>query len=167
MITRGLTGVSLPIGPWQFQAASAVLGYAVAPAVAGPRAAFDGCLAPPAFRPGPARPRTQDYPLAESALIDNDFVAAVRRDMLKFAKLQLRDAALAEDAVQEALVAALVGNCGFSGRSALKTWVFSILRNKIVDLIRQQSRYTNISALSQVEAGLDETFETLFKANAH
>ncbi len=105
--------------------------------------------------------------MAESALIDNDFVAAVRRDMLKFAKLQLRDAALAEDAVQEALVAVLVGNCGFSGRSALKTWVFSILRNKIVDLIRQQSRYTNISALSQVEAGLDETFETPFKANAH
>lgn len=74
--------------------------------------------------------------MSENTLIDDEFVAAVRRDMLKFAQLQLRDAALAEDAVQEALLAALAGGRSFAGRSALKTWVFSILRNKIVDLIR-------------------------------
>ena len=34
--------------------------------------------------------------MSENTLIDDDFVAAVRRDMLKFAQLQLRDAALAE-----------------------------------------------------------------------
>ena len=34
-------------------------------------------------------------------LIDNQFIAEVRRDMLRFAQLQLRDASLAEDAVQE------------------------------------------------------------------
>jgi len=45
--------------------------------------------------------------VSENTLIDDDFVAAVRRDMLKFAQLQLRDAAQAEDAVQEALAGAL------------------------------------------------------------
>ena len=69
-------------------------------------------------------------------MIDNQFVAEVHRDMLRFAQLQLRDASLAEDAVQEALTAALTSTQQFSGRSALKTWVFGILRNKIVDLIR-------------------------------
>lgn len=105
--------------------------------------------------------------MSENALIDDDFVAAMRRDMLKFAQMQLRDASLAEDAVQEALVAALAGGRSFAGRSAVKTWVFSILRNKIVDLIRLQSRSTNVSALGEDDAALDETFDALFKANAH
>lgn len=87
--------------------------------------------------------------------------------MLKFAQLQLRDAALAEDAVQEALAAALVGERNFSGRSALKTWVFGILRNKIVDLIRRNSRTTNISALGDDEHEMDQSFDMLFKANDH
>ena len=105
--------------------------------------------------------------MSENTLIDDDFVAAVRRDMLRFAQLQLRDAALAEDAVQEALLAALDGGRSFAGRSALKTWVFSILRNKIVDLIRAQGRTTNVSALGDDDAALDASFDALFKTNAH
>ena len=99
--------------------------------------------------------------------IDDAFVDSVRRDVLKFAQLQLRDAALAEDAVQEALIAALSGEQRFAGRSALKTWVFGILRNKIVDLIRQNSRTTQFSALTDDEAAMDEAWETLFKENDH
>ena len=100
-------------------------------------------------------------------LIDEQFLAATRRDMIKFAHLQLRDAAQAEDVVQEALAAALDNARGFAGRAALKTWIFAILKNKIVDLIRVQARTTNISALGSVEESMDETFESLFKANAH
>ena len=99
--------------------------------------------------------------------IDNEFIAQLRRDMLKFAHLQLRNENVAEDVVQEALAAAFAGARDFEGRSAAKTWVFAILRNKIVDHIRQQSRTTNISALSPQEEGLDEAFDALFKANAH
>lgn len=102
-----------------------------------------------------------------SPLIDQDFLAVTRRDMVKFAHLQLRDASQAEDVVQEALVAALDNAGGFAGRAALKTWIFGILKNKIVDLIRQQARTTNVSALSRDEENLDQTFDTLFKANAH
>ena len=50
--------------------------------------------------------------------------------------------------MQEALAAALSGAREFSGRSALKTWVFAILRNKIVDLIRERGRTINVSALT-------------------
>ena len=94
-------------------------------------------------------------------------IEEIRRDMIKFAHLQLRDAAMAEDVVQEALVAALANAKDFSGRSALKTWVFAILRNKIVDHIRQQSRTINVSALAPDEESLDQSFETLFKDNDH
>lgn len=99
--------------------------------------------------------------------VDPDFIARLRQDMFKFANLQLRDQSAAEDAVQEALAAAFAGAREFSARSALKTWVFAILRHKIADHIRQQSRTTNISAFSPEEQGLDQAFETLFKSNAH
>ena len=94
-------------------------------------------------------------------------IGEIRREMIKFAQLQLRDAVMAEDVVQEALVAALANARDFAGRSALKTWVFAILRNKIVDHIRQQSRTTNVSALAPEEESLDQSFETLFKSNEH
>jgi len=100
-------------------------------------------------------------------LIDDEFLTEIRRDMIKFASLQLRDDSLAEDVVQEALIGAMTNTKDFSGRSALKTWVFAILKNKIVDQIRQRSRSTNVSALSPDEESLDQAFESLFKANAH
>ena len=98
---------------------------------------------------------------------DKDYLVGLRRDMLRFTRLQLRDEHLAEDVVQEALAAALTGKREFEGRSALKTWVFGILRNKIVDAIRVRSRTVNVGSLADEEAGLDEAFESLFKPNAH
>jgi RNA polymerase sigma-70 factor (ECF subfamily) len=102
-----------------------------------------------------------------SSALDSGSLAELRQDMLKFARLQLRDDYLAEDAVQEALAAALAGVKEFAGRAAVKTWVFSILRNKIVDIIRHRSRGVNVSALAPEEEGLEEAFDTLFKPDAH
>ncbi|MDE2441365.1 MAG: RNA polymerase subunit sigma, partial [Betaproteobacteria bacterium] len=103
----------------------------------------------------------------ENVQFDDISLAPIRHDMIRFATLQLRDETLAEDVVQEALVAAL--SCGrqFAGRSALRTWIFAILKNKIVDQIRLQSRTTNASAIAGDEANLDEAFEKLFKENEH
>lgn len=103
---------------------------------------------------------------AENNPIDDAFVASVRGDLLRFAVLQLRDESLAADAVQEALLAAFTSQKEFQGRAALKTWVFAILRHKIVDLLRQQQRNINVSSLVQ-EEHLDQSFEALFKANEH
>lgn len=104
---------------------------------------------------------------ANNPLIDPAWLAEIRHDMVRFAGLQLRDETLAEDVVQEALAAALSGAREFAGRSALKTWIFAILKNKIVDQIRVKARTTNVSALSAEEESMDQTFDSLFKANAH
>jgi RNA polymerase sigma-70 factor (ECF subfamily) len=71
---------------------------------------------------------------------DPVFLQDLRRQMLRFATLQLSDAHLAEDAVQEALIGALKSADRFGGRAALKTWVFAILKNKIADVLRQRQR---------------------------
>jgi RNA polymerase sigma-70 factor (ECF subfamily) len=87
-----------------------------------------------------------------------------RRYLLRVAQLQLRDEALAEDVVQETLVAALSARDGFSGRSSLKTWLTGILKHKIVDAIRQKQRQPIIMATFEEETDLDD-FDPLFKDN--
>jgi RNA polymerase sigma-70 factor (ECF subfamily) len=64
-----------------------------------------------------------------------------RGAMLRFARRRIRDEDLAEDAVQEALLAALASRDGFQGKSALRTWLIGILNHKIQDVFRRESRY--------------------------
>jgi RNA polymerase sigma-70 factor (TIGR02943 family) len=94
-------------------------------------------------------------------------ILALRRDMLKFAQLQLRDSGAAEDAVQEALIAAMNHQSGFAGRSALKTWVFAILRNKIIDHLRKHAR--EVPACDLGTRGDEEgpDIEALFDRSGH
>lgn len=73
-------------------------------------------------------------------LNDNEFLTGLRRDMLRFAEIQLRNRAQAEDAVQEALAGALQGREKFASRASLRTWVLSILKNKIIDVLRAKAR---------------------------
>jgi len=83
---------------------------------------------------------------------------------MRYASLQLRDAASAEDAVQEALVAALAGESGFAGRANLRTWLTGILKHKIVDVIRRQKRERPAPAMDVA----DETeFDALFDERGH
>lgn len=84
--------------------------------------------------------------MAEADLNDPQFVAKLRRDMVRFAELQLRDRAAAEDATQEALAAAYQQLDRFESRSSLRTWVLSILKNKIVDTLRLRARQVDVSS---------------------
>jgi RNA polymerase sigma-70 factor (ECF subfamily) len=83
-------------------------------------------------------------------------VEAERRYLLRYAALQLRDAAAAEDAVQETLLAALGGEAGFAGRSNLRTWLTGILKHKIVDAIRRSSREFPLASEDEFEALFDQ-----------
>jgi RNA polymerase sigma-70 factor (TIGR02943 family) len=87
---------------------------------------------------------------------DTEVLEDLRIKMLKFASLQLSDAHLAEDAVQDAFLGAMKNAHKFGGRSAYKTWVFAILKNKIADILRQ--RYRVDKTPSQVLA-MEETDE--------
>ena len=87
-----------------------------------------------------------------------------RRYLLRVAHLQLRDPDLAEDVVQETLLAALSARAGFTGKSSVKTWLTGILKHKIVDAIRQKQRQPIIQASFDDETDLDD-FDPLFKDN--
>lgn len=98
----------------------------------------------------------ESHAVPSSLLADRAFLDDLRRQMHKFATLQLSDASLAEDAVQEALMGALKNAQSFGGRAALKTWVFAILKNKIADLLRHKQRYINASSLLREDEELED-----------
>lgn len=102
-----------------------------------------------------------------SAYDDPAYLSQLRRDLLRFARLQLRDADAAEDAVQEALTAAWTHAGEFAGRSAHKTWVFGILRNKVIDQLRARQRTVPLSALDAQLDGESVLDRELFKENGH
>jgi RNA polymerase sigma-70 factor (ECF subfamily) len=89
-----------------------------------------------------------------------------RAYLLRYALAQLRDAALAEEAVQECLLAALEGIGRFAGQSSLRTWLTSILRFKVIDLQRrvvaerrQVELDENVGDLEEDGAWLDDLFD--------
>jgi RNA polymerase sigma-70 factor, ECF subfamily len=60
--------------------------------------------------------------------------------LVHFAQRQLRDATQAEDVVHDVFEAVISGRARFSGRSALRSWLTAVLKNKVVDLIRASAR---------------------------
>ncbi|MEQ8823926.1 MAG: sigma-70 family RNA polymerase sigma factor [Filomicrobium sp.] len=93
----------------------------------------------------------------------SDEIASLRPILFRLALLQLRDKHAAEDATQDALVAALEGQAKFHERASLKTWLLSILRFKIVDQLRKKKRIGPPIDPHVLEQELDlAPFEQLF-----
>lgn len=63
-----------------------------------------------------------------------------------YAMLRVRDAALAEDLVQETLLAALSARGGFKAEAEPRTWLIGILKNKLVDHLRKWGREESFDA---------------------
>ena len=94
---------------------------------------------------------------------------AHRPAMLRFARRKIRDFELAEDAVQDALLAALSSRDSFKGESALRTWLIGILNHKIQDAFRRESRYVRpefAGDSSAESAGVDAPMERMTQADA-
>ncbi len=60
--------------------------------------------------------------------------------LYSFAFLHVRDTHRAEDLVQETLLAALKGRERYQGNASVRTWLTGILKHKIMDEFRRQSR---------------------------
>ncbi len=88
-----------------------------------------------------------------------------RSYLVRYAILQLRDPHLAEDAVQETLVAAIESRDKFAAQSSLRTWLVGILKHKILDMLRKQAREPQLN----VDDGEDENnlVDSLFENDGH
>jgi RNA polymerase sigma-70 factor, ECF subfamily len=83
--------------------------------------------------------------------------------LFRVARRRLHSDELAEDAVQETLLAALSARERYSGDASPRTWLTGILKHKIVDLIRRSVREVEIP---RDEDG-EEAVDALFKRDGH
>jgi len=75
--------------------------------------------------------------------------------LYRFALARTGDPSLAEDLVQETLLAAWKNKKSYSGRSSESTWLVGILRHKIIDHYRKQGEVS----LEALELDLDRWFD--------
>lgn len=78
-----------------------------------------------------------------------------RSALMSYAKRALRNAADAEDAVQDTLMAAMRAPDSFAGRSSPTSWLRGILKHKIIDIFRRKSRETAIDPVPDRECLVD------------
>lgn len=83
--------------------------------------------------------------------------------LFRFAMLRVRDPGVAEEVVQDTLVAALQARERFSGKSSERSWLTGILKHKIIDHFR---RITRERPVDDVQPWTDE-HEELFDADGH
>ncbi len=85
-------------------------------------------------------------------------IESFRPMLMRLALLQLRNQAWAEDAVSEAMLAAIEGVGSFSQRSKLQTWVVGILKYKVLDQLRLHQRECAYAATDDDDAIEDAVY---------
>ncbi|MFN3544822.1 MAG: sigma-70 family RNA polymerase sigma factor [Thiobacillus sp.] len=83
--------------------------------------------------------------------------------LFRIARRQLHSDELAEDAVQDTLLAALTARERYAGDASPRTWLVGILKHKIVDIIRRRVREVELPAGDEDEEAVD----ALFRQNGH
>jgi RNA polymerase sigma-70 factor (ECF subfamily) len=83
--------------------------------------------------------------------------------LYRFALLRLRDPKLAEEIVQETLLAALQSRDRFLGQSSERSWLIGILKHKVIDHFRRNRREGPAENVEQFE----EEMEGAFDENGH
>lgn len=82
--------------------------------------------------------------------------------LYNYAIFHLRDEDLAEEAVQETLLAALQARDRFSDGSSVRTWLISILKHKIMDMFRRSSREVVLDSIDIQDASDESEDEDVF-----
>lgn len=87
--------------------------------------------------------------------------------LYRYALAQLRDPHRAEDAVQDALLAALKARERFTGGASVRTWLIGILKHKIMDQFRRQVREVQLEDPEDLADSGDDPDAGDFAADGH
>ena len=74
------------------------------------------------------------------------------RRLYRVARAMLRDSAEAEDALQDAYLAAFQGMGNYRGESSLATWLSRVVVNQCLGRLRRQARRDNIVPMVSMDA---------------
>jgi RNA polymerase sigma-70 factor (ECF subfamily) len=102
--------------------------------------------------------RDQPGPVREQACPES-WVDKYGDYLYRFALSRVGSQETAEDLVQETFLAALKAAPSFAGRSSERTWLTGILKNKIVDRLRQTQRTRVVADLGRRDECVDELYD--------
>ena len=95
--------------------------------------------------------------------ISHEFVptrlAEHRKALMRMARLRVRSHEWAEDAVQEALIAAYQSRGSYRGRGSVRSWLRGILDHKIHDRFRAECHYTQADWIDDESASAEEQLD--------
>jgi RNA polymerase sigma-70 factor (TIGR02943 family) len=101
--------------------------------------------------------------MLNNKLHPESWVKAYADDLYRFAAKRIADPELCKDLVQDTFLAAIKNLSGFHGNSTEKTWLTSILKNKITDFHRRKATVVlTHELLSAAEESTD-----FFEENGH
>jgi len=112
-------------------------------------------------RPDPLDASRADDATLVRRILDGDLVAfehlmrANNRRLYRLARAALRDDAEAEDALQDAYLAAHRALAGFRGESSLSTWLSRLVSNECLARLRKKTRRDNIFPIGALDAEID------------
>lgn len=95
------------------------------------------------------------------------WVALYADYLLQYANFRLNDIQICEDLVQETFLSALKAKASFKGESSEKTWLTSILRNKIIDEYRKKKPNLVENLMTDDADFFDQFFELTDKGLSH
>jgi RNA polymerase sigma-70 factor, ECF subfamily len=92
----------------------------------------------------------------------------LRQRLMRQARVTVYDTALAEDLVQETLLAVFEQEASRRGQASLSTWATAILKNKVADWYRSPNRTRFVQpAEDPADGDLGEGIDALYDATGH
>ncbi|WP_231741855.1 sigma-70 family RNA polymerase sigma factor [Stieleria varia] len=79
--------------------------------------------------------------------------------LFRYVVSRLQDAELAEELVQQTLLAALANQSQFAGAGSEKGWLMSILKRKLIDHLRSRNRSQTRDFSDESDESLDDFFD--------
>ena len=105
---------------------------------------------------------------------DKNFYAEIIRryekKLLRYALYLFNDEQLAADAVQEALIKAYVNLHSFDVKKKFSSWLYRIVHNQAINLIRKNKQHSWIEENSELDSGIDledDLIKKELKAHLH
>lgn len=87
--------------------------------------------------------------------------------LFRYAMMRLREETLAEDAVQETLLAAIQSMASYRGKATERTWLTGILKHKIIDHYRKCSHEVSFEDDGDLLVEVEKFFERVDVWNGH
>ena len=78
--------------------------------------------------------------------------------LFRYARARVRSDHVAEDLVQDTLLAALAAGKTFRGESAERTWLVGILRHKVLDHLRAAGRLRPVGEITGTDTDIDALY---------